>query len=419
VADSPPLIGDVADELYKCNRCGFCQTRCPIYRVTGLEGSVARGHLARLQGVLERDLPLDDRLRADLSACLMCRACTAECPPGIQTDRIVTAARAAYAAERQPWWHRLIFRRALPNPALMRAVVKTLYLLKRTGLTSAARLLRLIPGLDRGLAEAQTMMPIPSTFLRARLAARPVAARTARQVVYFAGCGIDYTLPEVGEATFDVLEAAGFEVTVAPNVCCGLPAYAYGDLEGARALAERNLDLLAGLGGEAVITDCGSCASFLRDYPSLFAEGDPRRRRAQEFAERIREFSEFVAAAPPQGLSPVRAVVTYHDPCHLSRYHTVTKEPRELLRAIPELEYRELPEADWCCGGAGSYALSHYDLSMAVLERKMGNIRATGAEVVATTCPACIAQLRYGAKIFGPAVEVLHLSQVLKRALPQ
>lgn len=415
--DVPQSVQAVADGLYKCNRCGFCQTRCPVYRMTGLEASVARGHFARLQSVLEGKLPLDEALRPALFACLMCRACTAECPPAIQTDRIVAAARASYVEQRQPWIQRFIFRRLLPNPAALRAAARALGLLKRARLTKLSGLLRLLPWADRGLAEAQAMMPAPRSFLRDRLARRD-AVKAEQRVTYFVGCAIDCALPDIGESTVEYLAHAGIEAMVAPNACCGLPPYAYGDQGAARALARKNLEALSGLEGE-VLTDCGSCASFLRDYPSLFEPDDPLRPEAERLSARVRELSEFLAARDlPADLRPVEATVTYHDPCHLSRYHQVTKQPRDLLRRIPGLIYRELPEADWCCGGAGSYALTHYHLSMQILARKMENIRSTGAGIVVTTCPACITQLRYGARRFGVPVEVLHLSELLRRALP-
>ena len=85
---------------------------------------------------------------------------------------------------------------------------------------------------------------------------------------------------------------------------------------------------------------------------------------------------------------------------------------------MPELEFRELPEADWCCGGAGSYSVAHPDKARPILERKMENVRRTGANLLVTVCPACIMQLRYGAKRYGVSVEVLHVTQVLQRALP-
>jgi len=415
-----PLIDAVADELDKCNRCGFCQTRCPVYRLTGRESSVARGHLARLRAAACGEIPFDDAIRDSLFECLMCRACTAECPPAIKTDRAVFAARASYLAQRQSPLQRAIFRTVLGNPPLLRAGARVLGWLKRSGLTTFSKLLRLLPWLDRGYSEAPAWMPAPKTFLRQRIARRAHAEGASGRVIYFVGCAIDYAFPDVGESSLDLLEAAGHEVSAASNVCCGLPPYAYGDLESARALARKNIEALQTAGDEIILTDCASCSSFLRDYPDLFEKNDPLRAAAEEVAGRVRELSQFLAeSALPDTLQPVAGVVTYHDPCHLSRYHGITREPRELLRSVPGIEYRELPEADWCCGGAGSYAMSHHELSMQILERKMSNIRATGAQIVVTPCPACIMQLRYGAEKFGVPVEVIHLTEMLRRALSQ
>jgi glycolate oxidase iron-sulfur subunit len=403
----------VAAELYKCNRCGFCQTRCPIYRVTGLESSVARGHSARLRFVLEKDLPFDDSLRTAISECLMCRACTAECPPAIETDRIIAAARSAYTAAGQSRLQRFVFRSLLPHRGRLRASARLLRLAQRVGIGTAAKLLALFPWF-RGLAEAPRLARLPSTFLHDRVADGKL--RPAADTTFFVGCGIEYALPEVGEATRRVLEATGCSLKMAANVCCGLPPYVYGDLASAATLARRNLDLLTGAG--PIVTDCGSCSSFLKEYPRLFAEGSPERARAEALAARLQDVVEFLAAAELPDLRPAPAVVTYHDPCHLSRYQKLSQPARALLQRIPGIEYRELPEADWCCGGAGSYAVAHHDKSVLVLERKMRNVRATGAGIVVTACPSCIMQLRYGAARFGVPVEVLHLTQLLARALP-
>lgn len=420
MAYAPQAVPDISEELSKCNRCGFCQTRCPVYRMTGLESSVARGHIAHLQAVAEGRLPFEEEIRESLFSCLMCRACTAECPPGIATDEVVSAARASYVAQRHPRLQGFIFRRVLASPRALAIAVRALGRLKRSRLTAFSRLLRLAPWLDRGLAEGPDMMSVPNTFLRERIRRRPPGSGHGKPVGYFLGCAIDYALPEAGESSLDLLEAAGYDVAVARNVCCGLPPYCYGEVESARALARRNLEELEQIEGEAIVTDCASCASFLKQYPKLFEEDEPMRERARAVASRVRELSEFLSQAfPPGNLRPVEAVVTYHDPCHMSRYQEIVKEPRALLQSIPGVAYRELPEADWCCGGAGSYALSHYQLSMQILERKMGNIRATGARIVVTPCPACVMQLRYGAKKFGVPVEVVHLAELLRRALPE
>jgi glycolate oxidase iron-sulfur subunit len=306
----------------------------------------------------------------------------------------------------------------LANPALLRSGARLLGWLKRTRLTVFAKLLRLLPWFDRGLSEGPAMMPTPKTFLRDRLARRERPASQGKRVVYFVGCAIDYAFPDVGEASLDLVEAAGYTVEVAQNVCCGLPPYSYGDVESARALAQKNIEALRESGADAIVTDCASCSSFLKDYPELFEKDDPMRAEAEAIASRVRDLSEFLITIElPASRAGVRAIVTYHDPCHLSRYNQIVQQPRELLSRIPGVEYRELPEADWCCGGAGSYALSHHELSMRVLERKMENIRSTGAEIVVTPCPACIMQLRYGAARFDVPVEVVHLTEILRRGL--
>ena len=165
---------------------------------------------------------------------------------------------------------------------------------------------------------------------------------------------------------------------------------------------------------DVIVTDCSSCASFLKKYPALFPAGDPRHAAADVFSSRVRDFLEM--AAPPAETAPGgagRLIVTYHDSCHASRGQGLAAAPRKLLRSLPWVEYRELPEADWCCGGAGSYALSHYELSRHVLERKMDNLAGTGAQILATSCPACVIQLSYGVRLRKLPVRVCHLSEVI------
>jgi glycolate oxidase iron-sulfur subunit len=103
------------------------------------------------------------------------------------------------------------------------------------------------------------------------------------------------------------------------------------------------------------------------------------------------------------------------DPCHAARGQKLVQEPREILRSLPGIEYREMAEADWCCGGAGSYALFHYDLSSKVPDRKADNVVKTGADVVATSCPACMIHLSYGLRRRGLSTRVLHIFELIQR----
>ncbi len=401
-------------EVSRCNRCGYCQSVCPTYWVTGRETEVARGRNQLLRAAMEGELPSSRRLRESVFQCLLCGACTEQCFPGVRTYEAMALARNVLNQGRPPALQRYIFRDLLPHRERLDGLVRLVSLGKRSGLSGAVQVLRLLGWYGRSLAEAEALVEsIPPRFLRelAGGLGLPMAEGRA-DAVYFVGCAINYALPEVGQSTLRALLDAGQRVVLAPNVCCGLPAFAYGDLEAARELARRNLSVLLELRLRLVVTDCASCASFLKQYPALFQREPEWLERAEELAERVRDATQVLAEFDrPRGTArPLR--VTYHDPCHLAHHLGERSAPRELLRSLRGVDFVEMAEADWCCGGAGSYNIAHPDLALGILERKMRNIRATGAEVVATSCPACIIQLRYGARRFRVPVQVLHVSQL-------
>ena len=145
----------------------------------------------------------------------------------------------------------------------------------------------------------------------------------------------------------------------------------------------------------------------------MFAN-DERHEKAKTVASRFRDVLELIFSndyGPVAAYDPV--VVTYHDPCHASRGQKISKEPRDILKKLPGVRYRELPEADWCCGGAGAYALAHYDLSQSVLDRKMENLKKTEADLLVTSCPACMIQLHYGIRRHELKTKVYHITQIV------
>jgi glycolate oxidase iron-sulfur subunit len=256
-------------------------------------------------------------------------------------------------------------------------------------------------------------------FLREEKTQVPRPAKVLHRVGYFASCGLSFQYPEVVGATLRVLARNGCELTLLDNTCCGRPAQAYGDLDAARDIARKNLDRMAGaMDLDAIVSECGSCSTFLKEYGELLKD-DPRYAgKAEALSKKVRSFSEFlVAAGSVDGLGALSGTVTYHDPCHLSnRFGKITAQPRKLLKSVPGLVYKEMPEADWCCGAAGSYTFMHHTEAKGVLDRKMGNVVKTGAQVLATECPACMMHLDYGARSAGLAVKVRHLSQILDEA---
>ncbi len=417
-----PELAPLQDEIAKCNRCGFCQAGCPVFRVTGEEHSLSRGRLAVARGLMLGNLDLTPDVVEALDDCLLCRGCTAHCFPGLKTDEIVTAVRHAYIQRHgQPRLQRVLFRNVLADSKKLEWAGRMAVWAKRSGLAAAAERSGLMkmaaPGVE-GVNEVVASAPDRIFRRGARPAgADPAKART--RIGYFVSCGLSFQFPEVVEATLRVLGRAGAAVTILDNTCCGRPAASYGDLDAARDIARRNVDRLASaLQLDAIVSDCGSCSTHLKDYGNLLAADPAYAPRAAALAAKVRSFSEFLAAAgPPELRNEVTAAVTYHDPCHLSnRFAKITAQPRALLKAIPGVTYEELPEADWCCGGAGSYTFLHHAEATGVLDRKMGNVARTGAAVLATECPACMLHLGYGARRKALPVTVQHLSQLLDRA---
>ena len=184
-----------------------------------------------------------------------------------------------------------------------------------------------------------------------------------------------------------------------------------------RAQAKHNISLFEKAGVEVIVTDCATCGSTLKEYGSFFQGDVEWEARAIAFSARVRDVSEFLATIPiekPPGR--IEARVTYHDPCHLRRGQKVWQQPRQLLGLIDGLEFIELPEADWCCGSAGSQLITHYETSAKVMERKMDNLSSTGASIIASGCPGCQMQLNTAVHRRGLKVKVVHPIALLDQA---
>jgi glycolate oxidase iron-sulfur subunit len=196
-----------------------------------------------------------------------------------------------------------------------------------------------------------------------------------------------------------------------------MPARGYGRLDLVRAQAKHNIAVFESHPTDVIVTDCATCGSTLKEYGAYLA-GDPGwAARAMAFSRKVRDVSEFLAEIPlekPAGR--IEARVTYHDPCHLRRAQQVWKQPRFLLSMIDGLEFIELPDADWCCGSAGSQLITHYETSLKVLDRKMDNLAATGAQIIASGCPGCQMQLNTGIQRRGLPVRVVHPITLLDEA---
>jgi glycolate dehydrogenase iron-sulfur subunit len=430
MATNPPQSGFAgADkpeytDYSRCVHCGLCLNHCPTYRLWGQEADSPRGRIRQMQLVDEGRLELSEGFVAHIDRCLDCRACETACPSGVEYGKLVELARAQIELHyRRPLASRvardLVYRRLLPYPQRIATAARLLRIYQRSGLAALARgagVLKLL-----GLQDRERLLPpIDAKFFHSELGKTfPAQGRRRARVAFFAGCIAQVTFSELNRATIRVLQANGCEVVVpAAQVCCGaLPAHA-GVRDVARDLARANCSAFPAKEFDAIISNAAGCGSTLKEYTHLLPEDDPAYERAAQFSKKMRDVSEFLVelglAAP---LRPVPLRVTYQDSCHLAHGQKIREAPRKLIRAVPEVELIEMPLADQCCGSAGVYNVTETEASLELLGLKMDAARSTKARAIVTANPGCILQLRAGAAIHGTGQEVLHVIELLDRAI--
>jgi glycolate oxidase iron-sulfur subunit len=355
---------------------------------------------------------------------LDCRACETACPSGVQYGKLVEAARAQIEQNyRRPFFSRVtrdfVFRRLLPYPRRIAILARGLYFYQRSGLQSLARASGILGLL--GLAERERLLPpIDRKFFFSNLGRMyPAVGHRRARVALFAGCVAQVSFSQLHEATIRVLTANGCEVIVpAGQTCCGALAAHAGARNAARGVARTNLDAFLKDDFDAIITNAAGCGSTLKEYDHLFPAGTPEHDKARAFQKKMRDATEFLAdlgMTVPLAEMPLR--VTYQDSCHLLHGQKIREAPRKLLRSIPGLELIEMNMADYCCGSAGSYNVTETETSLALLAEKMKHARATGAPMIVTANPGCLLQMRAGARIHSTGQEVVHVLELLDRAM--
>ena len=425
MAVQPPIPGAVPtyEDFSRCIHCGLCLNHCPTYRLWQLESDSPRGRIRQMLLVEQGELPISDGFVQHIDRCLDCRSCETACPSAVDYGKLVEHARARIENEyRRPFFSRLtrnfVYRRLLPYPERIATTAKLLRLYQTSGLQALARATGILKLL--GLAERELLLPpVDHQFFFDQLGKTYPAKGTRRaRVAFFAGCVANVTFTALNEATIRVLTANGCEVVIpGGQFCCGaLPLHA-GVRDIARDLARKNLAAFRAGNFDATVTNAAGCGSTLKEYDRLFTPGEPEHAAASAFAKSARDVTEFLAtlglSAP---LQPIAARVTYQDSCHLLHGQKIREAPRQLLRAIPGLEFVELPYTDICCGSAGVYNVTQTEASLDLLAEKMEHAKSTRAQIIATANPGCLLQLRAGAKLHNTGQEVLHVIELLDRA---
>lgn len=414
--------------VQQCMHCGLCLPTCPTYDATKLERNSPRGRIALMRAIADGRLEATQTFADEMYFCLGCLACMTACPAGVNYAELFEHARAE--AENSGVLNS-------PNRQLIRSFTLrwlfmdlnrlqlaglALRLYQRLGLQSFVRGSGILNLLPERLRELEAMTPTVQPKFSAEMIAEVTSAIGAKKyrVAMLTGCAQDLIFSDVNRDTVEVLARNGCEIVTPPEQsCCGSLHAHNGEWELSQELARKQIDQFPPEKFDAIITNAAGCGSHLKHYSKLLHDDPAYQRRAKLWDAKVKDIHEWLAeigiARPAVNHLP-RQTVTYHEACHLCHGQKITNQPRQVLRAISNLELIELPESTWCCGSAGIYNLIQPEMANELLERKLKHIRSTGANVVATGNPGCLLQIINGAKRLNVPLRVVHPITLLAEA---
>ena len=374
------MLNEIAKEFDQCIKCGLCQATCPVCKELMLEKYTPRGkvQLARYYG--GGQLALSDHFRDIFAKCLLCGSCSVTCPSGVDLKKLFLGMRREIAAKRGL------------HPAVEEAVRAVS---SRKNISSEDNLER---------AEwREDLKGLPDHLYE----------KDRAEVAYFVGCVASFfpMVQGIPRNLVQILDRAqvDFSILGGEEWCCGFPLIGAGVPEGMKELIAHNLERVHALGAGEVVFSCPSCYRTWKEYYPT----DLHLFHSTEFLEKI-----ITAGALP--LKEVKMTVTYHDPCDLGRNSGVFEAPRRILNSIPGLTVVELESnraKSICCGGGGNVEMADPKLSGAVAQKKLEEIRRSGAEAVVTSCQQCVRTIKGRARRQKTDLRVMDISEIVLQAM--
>jgi glycolate oxidase iron-sulfur subunit len=370
----------------------------------------------------QRETTSDSFVR-HIDTCLGCMACVTACPSGVQYDSLLEAARPEVEREAKRGVGDRAFRRMIfamfPHPGRLRVLSWPLGLYQKLGIQRLAHSSGLLALLPKRLQAMERLLP-PITFDRVHLPARiPAQGIQRKRVALLLGCVQRVFFGNVNEATARVLAAEGCEVIIPEaQACCGALAEHAGEEEDAKAAARKLIDAFEATDAETIVINAAGCGSAMKRYGHLLRNDPAYAAKAKAFAAKCRDISEVLVELEPRApRGPVQLNVAYHDACHLQHAQGVRAQPRRLLQSIPGVTVREIGESEICCGSAGIYNLLEPEAATQLRDRKVQNIRKTGADVIVSGNPGCLLQIATGLEAAGQPMRIMHLVEVLDQSI--
>jgi glycolate oxidase iron-sulfur subunit len=357
---------------------------------------------------------------AHFDACLGCMGCVTACPSGVQYDALIEEQRVELEAHYRRGLFDRLFRAMIfalfPHPTRLRIAAFFQWLYVKSGLRRVLRALRLPSLLPRRLAQLEKLMPeVDAHVLTARLPKlTPATGERRARVALLAGCVQRVYFPDVNAATIRVLAAEGCEVIVPRGQgCCGALSLHAGRERESREML-RALVASFPLDVDAIVVNAAGCGSHLKTLNRWLRDDA----RAEAFAAKVRDVTEFLAALPPRAPRHAMEVrAAYHDACHLRHAQRIVEQPRELLRGIPGLTLVEIADSDQCCGSAGIYNLVEPESARQIGERKVANVLEAAPQLLVSANPGCTLQIQSILRDRGLSLRAAHPVEVLDASI--
>lgn len=417
-APDPELIAD-------CVHCGFCLSTCPTFLLWGEEMDSPRGRIQLMKMATEGDISINETFTMHIDQCLGCMACVTTCPSGVQYDKLIEATRSQVERKAPRSLFDRLFRELLfslfPHPARLRLMVPLLWLYQNLGLSrllNAPQVARYIPARLLGMEKI-----LPSVSLSAVMARRTTFQRAKgtkrRRVGLLTGCIQRVFFDPVNAATIRVLTAEGCDVVIPPTQgCCGALSIHTGREDEGLSYARRLIDTFEVWGVDTIVVNVAGCGSSMKDYGYLLRDDPEYAERAKAFSASVRDISELLAELEPVApRHPIHARLAYHDACHLAHAQGIRRQPRDVLRTIPGVELVDIPEADICCGSAGTYNLLEPEPAQKLGERKARNILSTNPEAIVTANPGCLLQISSSMQRLGTPLPSFHPVEIVDASI--
>lgn len=396
------------DELLNCMRCGFCLPSCPTYIESGCKESHSpRGRIALMKAVVDGLIEPDEDVERSLDLCLGCRACEPVCPSGVKYGHLLEEARDIIQQNKKQSLpvktvRKIVFDGLFPHQNRMRTITGLLGFYQRSGLQTMTRKMGIMKLFPESLATMEKVLPnVPKLKdMKNRPEALPALKEKVKRVAFFSGCLMDTMFLETNNATMKLLQLAGCEIVIPKNqACCGALHGHSGEKSSAKGLAKRNIAAFEDLQVDYIITNAGGCGAFLVEYDHLLKDDPNWNERAKNFSSKLKDITEVLVEldfAKKNKLKLPKQIITYQDSCHLRNVMKTSSAPRKLLQAIEGVEFREMNNADRCCGSAGIYNIVESEMSMQILDYKMEQAKATTAKTIVTANPGCLLQMKLG-----------------------